>query len=89
MKHTCHLTTVLAILLLPGTDGSACGPWFPRRYLENGGKELLQTPQFFAELELKLLAREYPVPFAAVRDAHPVKSTGERDLQDFDAALLA
>ena len=87
MKLPRRLTALFVALILHGTPGTACGPWFPRRYLEDGGRELMQTPEFFAEYELKLLAREYPVPFKAVRDEFPEKATRDRDLSDYEAAL--
>src|SRR5258708_123584 len=87
MKHPRRLTALLVALILHGSPGTACGPWFPKRYLENGGRELLQTPEFFAEYELKLLAREYPVPLKAVRDRFPEKATRDRDSSDYEAAL--
>ncbi len=85
IPHRC--TALLVALTFHGAASIACGPWFPRRYLEKGGAELLQSPEFFAEYELKLLARDYPVPFKAVNDEFPMKATGERDVSDYDAAI--
>ena len=65
--------------------GAACGPWFPRQYLAQGGMALLETPGFFAELELKQIARDFPTPFRAVRDEFPHRRMLERDVEDFDA----
>ncbi|HEY2343766.1 MAG TPA: hypothetical protein VGH90_12070, partial [Chthoniobacteraceae bacterium] len=69
------------------SSSSACGPWFPKQYLAQGGATLLDPPEFFAEIELKLLAREFPTPFKAVRDQTPRRRNIERDLEDFDAAI--
>ena len=70
-------------------SGMACGPWFPRQYLAQGGMALLETPQFFAELELKQIARDFPTPFRAVRDEFPHRRMLEREAVDFDAAIRA
>ncbi len=87
MKRASFTLIIAVSLFFKDTTGTACGPWFPRRYLERGGAELLARPEFFAELELKLLAREFPVPFKAIRDEHPTQRNAERDQEDFDAAL--
>ncbi len=85
-------TTAMAaasLLLSTLPPGTACGPWFPRQYLAQGGTSLLETPAFFAEIELGLLARDFPTPFRAVRDEMPIRRTGERDVEDFDTAVAA
>lgn len=87
-----RVTAVVAIagLLNSSTPpGTACGPWFPRQYLAQGGLSLLETPRSFAEIELKLLARGFPVPFRAVRDEFPQRRMREHDVEDFDAAIRA
>lgn len=82
--------TTASALLLTGLPGSlACGPFFPPQYLAEGGTSLLTTPEFFAEIELKLLARDYPTPFRAVRDEAPQHRMQDRDLEDFEASLKA
>lgn len=69
--------------------GVACGQWFPRQFLAQGGTALLETPCFFAELELNEIARDFPVPFRAVREEFPYRRMLERDATDFDAAIRA
>lgn len=65
----------------------ACGPWFPQQFLARGGTALLDRPEFFAEAELKIIARDFPTPFKAVRDEHPQERNARRDLEEFDAAI--
>ncbi len=78
---------LLVVMALP--PGNACGPWFPQQYLEQGGMSLLKTPEFFAEIELKLLAREFPVPFHAIQDEQPRAVMRKRDEEDFAAAIAS
>jgi hypothetical protein len=89
MKRPLSLLLAASLLCGPSTPGTACGPWFPRQFLAQGGTSLLETPEFFSEIELKLLAREFPTPFKALRDPKPQQRNAERDLEDFDAALAA
>lgn len=87
MKRTIVGLITISALFCAGTPGSACGPWFPKQYLGDAASGLGGVPEFFAEIELKLLAREYPTPFKAVRDERPQKRNAERDIEDFDAAI--
>ena len=95
MTKRCHLhraaaaLTFTSVLLSSTPPVVACGPWLPRQYLAQGGMSLLETPRFFLEIELKLIARDYPTPFHAVHDKDPFERTRQRDLEDFDAALAA
>jgi tetratricopeptide (TPR) repeat protein len=81
---------LVAVLLSSGTPpGMACGPWFPRQYLQQGGMSILETPRFFSEIELNTIAHDFPTPFKAVRDEFPWRFTQQRDAADFAAALEA
>lgn len=87
MKRTIISAITISALFCAGTPGSACGPWFPKQYLGGVASSLLAMPEFFAEIELKLLAREFQTPFKAVRDDLPQRRNAERDIEDFDAAI--
>ena len=87
MKRTVIGLITISALFCAGTPGSACGPWFPTQYLGDAASGLGGVPEFFAEIELKLLAREFPTPFKAVRDERPQRKNAERDIEDFDAAI--
>ena len=87
------ILTALILCALPG--GRACGPWLPNRLLDNGGKIILDAPEFFFELELKrIAARFHPehkaVPPPLTDDARNyVAQTTAADLADFEAALAS
>jgi len=83
------LVALASLLLSTAPPGTACGPWFPRQFLAQGGLRLIEMPTFFAETELSLLARDFPTPFHAVIDELPEQRTEERDGEDFDTALAA
>ncbi len=94
-------TACLALICVsfPGTQ--ACGPWLPNRYLERGGGLVREAPEFFFELELKQLAKDFPTPFKVAvpkktKQADddrafpdPKGQTDAADLADFEAALAA
>lgn len=89
LHRGCALLTLAALFSSTVSPAPACGPWLPTQYLAQGGMSLLETPRFFFEIELKLLARDYPTPFRAVREEFPQQRTQERDAEDFDAAIAA
>lgn len=89
LRRVTAAVAIAGLLNSSTPPGTACGPWFPRQYLAQGGLSLLETPRFFAEIELKLLARDFPTPFRAVRDEFPQRRMRERDAEDFDAAIHA
>lgn len=85
----CKFPSWIIAGLIFANAAHGCGPWLPNRLLENGGQIILNAPEFYFELELKEIARDYPTPFAAV---HPEKSesssspTTVADLADFAEA---
>ena len=87
MKRTMLTLIGASFLFGTGQPSYATGGWYHRQVLANGGKSLLDAPEFFSEIELKLLAREFPTPFKAVRFEHPQKRNAELDLEEFDAAI--
>lgn len=87
LRRVTAAVAIAGLLNSSTPPGTACGPWFPRQYLAQGGLSLLETPRSFAEIELKLLARDFPTPFRAVRDEFPQRRMRERDAEDFDAAI--
>ncbi len=84
IRYILAIATISAI-----TSGDACGPNLRERQLEYGGKRLLEAREFYAEIQLKTLALEFPTPFKARRAAAPHHSYEEQDIADFDAALAA
>ena len=93
-KNRLHrVTAVVAfagLLSSSAPPGTACGPWFPRQYLAQGGLSLLEMPRSFAEIELKLLARDFPTPFRdlrLVRKPGARSRTGERDMAAVFASI--
>jgi hypothetical protein len=93
----------LLIFILTSCAGRACATGFfgPVVYLEEGGKNVDTSPEFYWELEVKRLAREFRSPEKLVRpkkketqadeDARTLGSqdTSEADLKDFADALTA
>jgi len=74
--------------------GFACGPWLPDRLLDNGGKIIQTTPEFYFELEVKQIAASFPSSFKAVplekkEDGTSTykKQTSDADLSDFGTAF--
>lgn len=77
----------------------ATGDFMPDRWLEGGGTAADMSPEFFWELELRRMARDYSTPEKRVAPAPtttepsegelPVRAkfTGEADVKDFDDAL--
>ena len=87
-------TSVLALLSSPC---QASGPFIPTRWLEEGGQAVNRSPEFFWELELKRLAREFRVeevrnspqkaPYEEILREEYVKQAADADLADFQAAI--
>jgi len=64
----------------------ASSEWGPIRWLDDGGEKLKSTPEFYWDIEVTRLARQYAakdLPF--VRKAQP--GTAKADLEDFEDAL--
>ena len=93
----------LLILALPCCvhDTDATGYFGPTVYLDQGGKNVDASPEFYWELEVKRLAREFHPVEKLVRptkketqadeDPRAIRSqdTAEADLKDFADALQA
>ena len=85
-----------AILTLPALG---TGDFLPDRWLDNGGIASEMSPEFFWELELRRMAREFSAPEKRVVPEAPAaetpegelpvrtKFTGQGDVKDFDDAL--
>lgn len=78
----------------------ATGYFGPNVYLDEGGKNVDGSPEFYWDLEVRRLAKEFhpteklqvsekqaPTPDTDERDARGNQDTGDADLKDFDAAL--
>ena len=97
-----RLTKIFPVILIAlGSAGDLCatGYYGPDLYLDQGGKNVDASPEFYWELEVKRLSREFHpaeklVVFERERseeneDARSVRSqeNAEADLKDFAAAL--
>ena len=94
-------TVVLLVSLLGSLHSKGSGWYGPTHYLERGGKNVVGTPEFYWELELKRLAQNYhpteklsKVPlvgnggFDTSSDQTPLKmATASADIADFELAL--
>jgi len=78
-----------SLLALP-TLTLACGPWLPNRLLDNGGKIILDVPEFYFELEVKQIAQSQLVEFKVnPPDAADLEAqTGPVDVADFSDAIV-
>ena len=78
----------------------ATGYFGPNVYLDDGGKNVDGSPEFYWDLEVRRLAKEFhpaekllvsekqaPTPDTDERDTRGNQDTGDADLKDFDAAL--
>jgi hypothetical protein len=91
--------SLLSLLLLINLHGPvrASGPFIPPRWLEYGGRAVSMAPEFFWEMELKRLAREFAVPEKVslakpgeepwVVTADYIKQASAADIQDFEDAI--
>ena len=95
-KSFANLTVCTAILTLPALG---TGDFLPDRWLENGGVASEMSPEFFWELELRRMARDFHPTEKRVAPAAPTgetpegelpvrtKLTGREDGKDFEDAL--
>jgi hypothetical protein len=98
MKRFCKLTFLL-VLLCSADRARATGFIGPGVYLDEGGRLVDASPEFYWELEVKRLARDFHVPETflspkskegqAEEDARFAgnRDTSEADLKDFEDAL--
>lgn len=71
------------LLLLCVANSLATGYYGPTVYLDEGGRRVTGSPEFFWELEVKRLARDFHAP----EQFAPVMTTSEADAKDFAAAI--
>ena len=101
MKRVAKIALLIFTLTYCADDAQATGFYGPTVYLDQGGKNVDASPEFYWELEVKRLAREFRpaeklvVPkkkeTQADEDARAIRSqdTAEADLKDFADALQA
>src|ERR1700730_1519390 len=102
MKRLLRLGVLIVALTCCASNSShATGYFGPTVYLDQGGKNVDASPEFYWELEVKRLAREFhpveklirPTKKDAQADEDPRASrsrdTAEADLKDFADALQA
>src|SRR5437870_7523611 len=101
MKRVAKIALLILTLTCCARDAHATGYFGPTVYLDEGGKNVDASPEFYWELEVKRLSREFhPVE----KLIHPAKKetqvdedprairsqdTAEADLKDFADALQA
>lgn len=94
------ISVILLLLICSSTYCHGTGFYGPNFYLDNGGKMVESTPEFYWEWEIKRLAKDFHP--SEKRVSPPIKSssddekatsldtmTEDADLQDFDAAVKA
>jgi hypothetical protein len=99
MKRFARIALLILTLTYRADDAHATGFFGPAVYLDEGGKNVDASPEFYWELEVKRLAREFhpveklvlPKKAQADEDARAIRSqdTAEADLRDFADALNA
>ena len=85
MKRFAPILVVALIGLASGSRLSATGYYGPDSYLDRGGANVVASPEFYWDLELKRIAREFPSP-EKLRPASK-ESAGDAEVKDFTAAL--
>src|SRR5947207_14488093 len=101
MKRAARIALLTLTLTCCDSGAYATGYFGPAVYLDEGGKNVDASPEFYWELEVKRLAREFhPVEklvgptkkeMQADEDPRAIRSqdTAEADLKDFADALQA
>src|SRR5437870_12442751 len=101
MKRVAKIALLILTLTYCTDDAHATGYFGPTVYLDEGGKNVDASPEFYWELEVKRLAREFQPVEKLVRpakkqtqadeDPRAIRSqdTAEADLNDFADALQA
>ncbi len=100
MKRVAKIALLIFTLTYCADDAQSTGFYGPTVYLGEGGKNVDASPEFYWELEVKRLAREFHpdeklvVPkkeTQAGEDTRAIRSqdTAEADLKDFADALQA
>ena len=100
MKSSARWVPALVMLMTAGVVPNrsfATGGWVPDRWLDEGGKRLRGSPEFYWDIELTRLAGEYAakdLPFHLKKSTSDVESeighkvaTAEADIDDFEDAL--
>lgn len=92
-----YILPLLALSTAIPQTASATGGWVPERWLDDGGKRLQGSPEFFWDIELTRLAGQYAdkdLPFK-LKPASPnddystvrLTTTAVADIEDFEDAL--
>src|SRR5438874_10054670 len=101
MKRVARIALLILTLTFCAGAAYATGYFGPAVYLDEGGKNVDASPEFYWELEVKRLAREFHSVEKLVRptkeetqadlDPRAIRShdTAEADLKDFADALQA
>src|SRR5437868_11220467 len=101
MKRVARIALLILTLTFCAGSAHATGYFGPAVYLDEGGKNVDASPEFYWELEVKRLAREFHPVEKLVRpakketqaneDTRAIRSqdTAEADLKDFADALQA
>src|SRR5437867_9481104 len=101
MKRIAKISSAIVAATFCVDDARATGYFGPSVYLDEGGKNVDASPEFYWELEVKRLAREFRPTEKLVlpkreerkveEDARAIRSqdTAEADLKDFADALKA
>lgn len=100
MRRLAKIIPALAVALCFSGNAHATGYYGPSLYLDEGGKNVDASPEFYWELEVKRLARQFHPTEKLVtigkadsdadlvsRNAVKSQATGEVDVADYEAAL--
>src|SRR5436853_2065227 len=99
MKRVARIELLILIFACCAGSARATGYFGPTVYLNEGGKHVDASPEFYWELEVKRLAREFrpteqlvfPNKIQGDQDPRIIRSqdTAEADIKDFADALKA
>lgn len=77
-------------------DGHATGFYGPQLYLDEGAKNLLQSPEFYWEVEVKRLAKNFtpsekriPIHDSDGKEVYPDEQTTKESIDEMGAAMTA
>src|SRR3989440_4708766 len=90
MKRVATITFVILTLTCCARDAHATGYSGPMVYLDEGGKNVDASPEFYWDLELKRIAREFQVSEKRVKSdgtGHQEEETATVDRSEFEDAL--
>jgi hypothetical protein len=92
-----HRVTLLALISIPAVqDGHATGFYGPQLYLDDGAKNLLQSPEFYWEVEVKRLAKSFtpiekrvPIHNSDGQAVHPNEENTKEMIDQMGAEMTA